>query len=179
MLNFRKADDSDINEVDKIYSLIHTEEEMGRAQIGWIRNIYPVRKTAEDALLRGDLFVAEDETGVVGTAIINRIQVDSYKEGNWMYDASDNEVMVLHTLAISPKASGKGYGKRFVEFYENYALANNCSYLRMDTNAKNEKARAMYKKLGYAEIGIVNCSFNGIGGVGLVLLEKYIKNPLK
>ncbi|MBR2021136.1 MAG: GNAT family N-acetyltransferase, partial [Clostridia bacterium] len=88
------------------------------------------------------------------------------------YNAPENEVMVLHTLAVSPKHFGKGIGKKFVEFYEQYALSNGCRYLRMDTNANNTKARAMYKKLGYKEIGIVDCVFNGIKGVGLVLLEK-------
>ena len=44
----------------------------------------------------------------------------------------------------------------------------------MDTNARNEAARAMYRKLGYREIGIVPTVFNGIEGVQLVLLEKKI-----
>lgn len=42
----------------------------------------------------------------------------------------------------------------------------------MDTNERNSRARAMYVKLGYKEIGIVPTVFNGIPGVGLVLLEK-------
>ena len=35
-------------------------------------------------------------------------------------------------------------------------------------------ARAMYQKLGYEERGIVPCVFNGIPGVQLVCLEKYL-----
>ena len=38
----------------------------------------------------------------------------------------------------------------FVEFYEQYALSNGCPYLRIDTNERNARARAMYKKLGYS-----------------------------
>ena len=44
--------------------------------------------------------------------------------------------------------------------------------LNQDTNENNKTARALYKKLGYKEISIVPCVFNGIEGVGLVLLEK-------
>ena len=172
MLNFRKATEKDIDKIAEIYSDIHTEEESGRAVIGWIREIYPIRSTAEAALLRGDLFVGEDNGKIVGAAIINNNQVPEYKDGSWRHPASDNEVMVLHTLVISPKVPRKGYGKEFVNFYENYALSQNCPYLRIDTNEKNTRARAMYKKLGYEEIGIVPCVFNGIEGVGLVLLEK-------
>ena len=82
--------------------------------------------------------------------------------------------MRLHTLVVSPSASGKGYGKKFVKFYEDYVLSHGCPELRMDTNARNAAARGLYKKLGYKEIGIVPTVFNGIPDVQLVLLEKHL-----
>ena len=169
---FRKATAKDISAIAEIYENIHTEEEAGRTSIGWIRGIYPTQATAEAALLREDLFVAEEQPKILGAAIINQQQVDVYADGNWEYPAPDSEVMVLHTLVIDPKAMGNGYGPQFVKFYEDYALSQNCCYLRMDTNARNARARALYKKLGYREIGTVPCVFNGIPGVPLVLLEK-------
>ena len=168
----RKATEKDIKAVMEIYSDIHTLEEQGVTSIGWIRDIYPTEETAGQSQQKGELFVEEEDGKIVGAAIINQQQVDSYKNARWKYDVSEQEVMVLHTLVISPKASGKGYGKKFVNFYEQYALSNNCHYLRMDTNRKNHRAREMYKKLGYDEIGMVPCVFNGIEGVQLVLLEK-------
>lgn len=168
----RRATGKDLQAVADIYADIHTEEEKGNVSIGWIRDVYPTAETAALSLERGDLFVEENDGVIVGTAIINHQQVDEYKDGHWNYDAPDEKVMVLHTLVISPKASGKGYGKAFVRFYEKYAFLNACPFLRMDTNAKNSQARAMYKKLGYQEIGTVPCVFNGIEGVELVLLEK-------
>jgi len=172
---FRNATTEDIPAIAEIYQEIHTEEEAGRTSIGWIRGVYPTEKTAETSLRRGDLFVAEDAGTVVGTAIINHLQVNVYDGAEWEFPAAEQEVMVLHTLVISPKAFGKGYGKAFVKFYEDYALSQNCPYLRMDTNARNTRARAMYQKLGYKEIGIVPCVFNGIDGVQLVLLEKRLE----
>lgn len=41
----------------------------------------------------------------------------------------------------------------------------------MDTNARNLRARALYKKLGYTEVAIVPCTENGIPDVQLVLPE--------
>lgn len=170
----RKATLEDIPAVEQIYSDIHTAEEKGHVTIGWKRSIYPTRGTALQALKRDDLYVQIDDGQTVGTAIINQTQVDVYRDGKWQYPAKDEEVMVLHTLIISPSAARKGYGRKFVDFYENYAKSCNCKYLRMDTNEKNTVARILYKKLGYSEIGIVPCVFNGLDGVNLVLLEKYI-----
>ena len=171
-MTFRLAAEADIPAIAEIYSDVHTSEEEGRAVIGWIRDVYPTEETARQALYRGDLFVGIDNGKIFGAAIINRTQVDAYADGDWAYKAPESQVMALHTLVISPKISGKGYGKKFVKFYEEYALKNGCPYLRMDTNARNLRARTMYKKLGYQEIGIVPCVFNEIKGVQLVLLEK-------
>ncbi len=170
----RKATEEDIDSVERIYDAIHTEEEQGKQTIGWIRNVYPVRSTAEAALQREDLFVMEDEGKVCGAAIINNTQVDSYNAGSWEHKVSDQEVCVLHTLVIDPACAGRGCGKAFITFYENYARQTGCTELRIDTNAKNAAARRMYKKNGYTEIGIVPTEFNGIPGVNLVLLEKYL-----
>lgn len=170
----RLAEEKDLPYVSEIYEELHTAEENGLATIGWIRGIYPTEKTAETAFRNGELFIEEDNGKIVGAAIINRKQVDVYSDGDWIHDAPDDEVMVLHTLVISPSAAGRGYGRRFVEYYETYALENGCRYLRMDTNARNTRARTMYRKLGYREAGIVPTTFNGIEGVQLVLLEKML-----
>lgn len=169
----RKATKSDIPAIAAIYDEIHDREEAGEVTIGWLRNIYPVRKTAEDSVERGDMFVQEDETGrIVGTGIINQAQVDVYEKGNWQHPADPSEVMVLHTLIISKNTKERGLGSKFLDFYETYAKDRGCIYLRLDTNARNEGARAFYRKHGYREVGIVPTVFNGIPGVDLVLIEK-------
>lgn len=171
-ITIRRAVKGDIGRIDDIYGNIHTEQENGNIYTGWIRGIYPVRATAEAALSRNDLFVEEADGNIVGTAVINQIQVDVYEKASWQYDLPDEAVMVLHTLVIDPYRKGCGFGSRFVEYYENYAVKHGCRGLRMDTNELNTNARSFYKKLGYREAGIIPCTFNGIPGVGLVMLEK-------
>ena len=171
-VQIRKAASADLDAVALIYSHIHTEEEQGRAVIGWQRGVYPERETAEKALERDDLFVEELDGIPVGTAIINQQQVDVYAGAPWEYEAPEERVMVLHTLVIDPQAPARGLGRAFVAFYEQYAREHGCPYLRMDTNVRNVRARAFYQKLGYKEIAVVPCLFNGLKGVELVLLEK-------
>ena len=171
----RKAVAADMDNLAAIYERIHDGEEQGKTTIGWIRAIYPTAATARAALDRDDLFVMEEGGKVVAAAIINQIQVPEYANCPWAYPAPDDQVMVLHTLVVDPLAQGRGYGRAFVAFYEDYARRHGCRYLRMDTNARNAAARALYAKLGYAEPGIVDCDFNGIPGVKLVCLEKRLE----
>jgi len=171
---FRKATVHDIDEITALYMDVHTEEEAGRMSTGWIRSIYPTRETVENMVASGELFVKIEDDKIVAVGRINQEQVDVYANVDWKYKALDEEVMVLHTLAVLPSQQGKGYARSFCQFYEEYSLENGCQYLRIDTNEKNKRARALYKSIGYKEAGIVPCIFNGIEGVPLVCLEKKI-----
>lgn len=170
----RRAVYSDLDAVARIYEEILQAEEDGAVTTGWIRGVYPVRATAEAALKRGELFVIENNGELLGSGIINKMQVDVYAQGQWEHQADAEHVCVLHTLTISPRAGRMGLGRQFVDFYESYARDHGCPELRMDTNERNAVARKMYGKLGFKEMGVVPTVFNGIPGVNLVLLEKYL-----
>lgn len=170
----RNATAADLSAVAAIYRRIHDAEEAGRSTTGWLRGVYPTAATAQGALDRGELFVMEEDGRVVAAAILNQTQVPEYANCPWAYAADPGQVMVLHTLVVDPLAAGRGYGRAFVAYYEDYALAHGCRYLRMDTNVKNTRARALYARLGYQEPGVVDCDFNGIAGIQLVCLEKML-----
>ena len=158
---FRRAVTGDLDQIAAIYDAIHTEEEAGRATIGWIRAIYPTRQTAADAIQAGDMYVAEEEGRIVADA-------------PWSRDETPDAVLVLHTLVVDPSYKGRGCATRFVHFYEDLGRKRNCTALRMDTNERNAAARSLYAGLGYQEVGIVSCDFNGIPGIRLVCLEKLL-----
>lgn len=84
---FRQATLSDLEQIAAIYDHIHTEEEAGRATVGWVRGVYPTRQTALDAIQAGDMFVAVENGRLVATAKINQEQVPEYAEAAWTQDA--------------------------------------------------------------------------------------------
>lgn len=170
----RKASPNDLEAILHLYDEIHDSEETGIITTGWKRGIYPSRESAVSSLERNDMFVLEENGRILGSGIINQIQVDAYAGAPWKHRVPDDQVCVLHTLVISPASFGKGYARQFLDFYEEYAGHAGCPELRIDTNAINKAARAMYRKHGYEEISIVPTVFNGIPGVSLVLLEKYL-----
>ena len=171
-LRFRKANKDDIDAIVLIYERTHDAEEAGLTTTGWVRGIYPVREVAEGSVERDDMYVAEHDGRVVATGIINKTQVNVYLDCDWEYKAPDDKVCVLHTLAVDPDARGMGIGPAFVRFYEKVAEDWECEVLRIDTNARNKRARKMYAGLGYVETDIIPTVFNGIRDVDLVLMEK-------
>ena len=179
-ITFRKADKKDLEAIVSIYEHTHDAEEAGLTTTGWRREIYPVRATAEASLDRDDMYVAEEDGRIIATGIINQIQVDVYAQCDWIYNAPEEDVSVLHTLAVDPDARGKGAGPAFVRFWEDFARTEQgCSVLRIDTNARNARARKMYAKLGYIESGVVPTVFNGLKGIDLVMMEKFIGTDIQ
>ena len=174
ILPIRLARENDIPAVTAIYDKVLREEEQGRYTIGWIRGIYPTEETARTAIAAGELFVLETEEKVIAAARINHEQMPAYARVLWSVDAADDQVMVMHTLTVDPEMNGCGAGKRFLQFYEEYALEHGSHVLRIDTNERNLNARRMYAAAGYEEKGIIPCEFNGIPDVGLVCMEKVL-----
>lgn len=170
----RQADKQDVAAIAAIYEAILDQEERGNTTVGWARGVYPTADTAADAVAKGTMFVLEEGGIIVAAAKIDQQQVDVYADCHWEREAPASEVLVLHTLVVDPKSARHGYGRQFVAFYETYAKDHGCRELRMDTNERNTTARALYRGLGYREVGIVPCVFNGISGVRLVCLEKML-----
>ena len=168
----RKATAADTAAIVSLFDAIHTEEEAGRTTTGWLRNVYPTVKVVETGLSRDDLSVMEEEDRLVATCRINAEQVDCYFGAPWLYAAAPEQVLVMHTLVVDPGQKGRGYGTAFVAYYEEEARRRGCTVARIDTNARNAQARRLYAYLGYREAAVVPTVFNGIPGVGLVLLEK-------
>lgn len=168
----RKAVLGDVDAINAIYLAIHEAEAKGLTTTGWRRGIYPVRQTAEEAIAKGEMYVALENDYIVGAARINKEQPEEYAGGAWQEKVSPSKVMVLHTLVVNPKVKGRGIGGALVKFYEETALKDGSTYLRMDTNVKNLRARALYKSLGFREAGIVESPFHGIKNMQLVCLEK-------
>ncbi len=167
-MQFRLAQAQDIALVSQIYLDILASDHT----TGWLPGIYPVRQTAQEGFDKGELYICEMDGTLVAAAKINKEQVDVYDQIPWRYPASPQEVLVIHTLVVSPHSAGQGIGAQFIQFYESMAGQLGCPYLRLDTNEKNTPARRFYEKLGYEERGIVPCTFCGIPNVQLVCLEK-------
>jgi len=170
----RKATEEDIARVSAVYEAIINLNASGVYSVGWLKNVYPVRATAEEALQREDLFVIEADGRVVGSAIINQQTHPAYQTAPWTVKCPDTAVMVMHTLSIDPDYAGKGLATRMIAFYEAYARANGCTELRIDTQARNSAARRLYGRCGFHEVETVQCDFCGIPNVQLVLLEKHL-----
>lgn len=176
----RKAEKTDAKRCLEIYNGVCDWESENTILTAWDKKFYPTMETVTSALSRNDLYVLEDELAVekkkiVACGIINQIQPDFYKAYNWTLAASADEILVLHTFAVDVDYKGRGYGRFFMNFYEDLARQMNCKVLRIDTTLTNIPAQSLYKKLGFKIAGQIENDPNGIGHTIILLgLEKEV-----
>ena len=108
----RAARAADLDAVEAIYDQLHTLEEEQKIKTGWIRHVYPTRKTAEAALALGTLYVLEDEGAIRAAAKIDQEQPESYFRAHWTLQAEEAAVLVLHTLVVDPTIARRGRSAR-------------------------------------------------------------------
>lgn len=172
-MNIRKAVIEDVDAVTDIYNKIHILEEAGLVSIGWDSKVYPIRATAEKALLNETLFVMTMDKEVVASAIINQEQPLAYSSMAWRFPAPDDKVGVLHTLEVDPDFGKRGLGKAFVSFFENYCKEQGYAVVRLDTQVKNIRPFNMYLNLEYKLAGICDTPFQNLPyDVELAMFEK-------
>ena len=168
----RRALTSDLNRINEIYDNLFDYEDITGSSTNWERGVYPSLKNAEEKLALDQLFVAVVEGEVVGSLVLNNEQLPEYEKFQWLYEAEDEEVGVIHTLCMDPNYFGKGYASEIVKFSEEYFKEQGCKVMRFDTYEHNMAATNMYVKLGYRISGVEEFFFQGFIRENLRCFEK-------
>ena len=66
-----KGTTEDVDELENLYDALNDHLSRAVNYPGWIKGIYPVRETAEDAIKEGSLFVLRIDGLIAGSIILN------------------------------------------------------------------------------------------------------------
>ncbi len=180
----RKATWRDIDKIELLYREILSHEAKNGSFSNWVMDVYPTRQTAIDGFEDGNLYVYEQNGEILGSIILNHIQPDVYGKIDWKYSSDNKEdFLVIHTLSVSPRAKGKGLGRKLVEFAFEKAEEMGCVSVRLDTFAENIPAATLYRNSGFRYAGTAFSVLNGVIPEMQIFFEKEIigikaKRPL-
>jgi len=118
----------------------------------WDEN-YPQEKDFIKDIENGDLFVAERDGILVGFVCVNKIEPIEYNGLNW---SLNEDVMVVHRMAVNPSSRRSGIGTELMNFADDLALKNNIKYLKTDTYSINTKMKGLFARCGYKLVGEMN-----------------------
>ena len=112
---------------------------------------YPNKAAFENDVLRGELYVLEDKSQLIGCVVISTFMDHEYIPISWLTENNNN--VYIHRLAIHPKYQGKGYAQVLMTFTEHFAKENNHMSVRLDTFSQNHRNQKFYEQRGYKRLG--------------------------
>lgn len=108
---------------------------------------YPSLSFFRAAAAEGTLFVLTDRAESAGVVVLNEWQLPEWSAVEW--GEREGPVLVIHSLAVSPSAQGRGYGRALLNFCESFATDNGYAAIRLDAFPENPKALQLYVRHGY------------------------------
>ena len=149
-LMFRKAEASDIAEISGILKKA-VERMLAEGKRQWDEN-YPNETHVLTDIENGVGYVLEDAGKVVGYAAVVFTGEPAYEniDGKWL---SDGRYVVVHRLAVSQSAKGKGLGRTVINAVEDFARSLGIHSFKIDTNFDNAVMLGMLDRLGFTYCG--------------------------
>ena len=83
----------------------------------------------------------------------------------------------LYSIAVNPKARGKGAGRDLLEAAEKAAVEANCAYMRLEVRPDNAESIRLYRSAGYRKLGEVSDYYED--GMEALRYEKALAPRLK
>jgi GNAT superfamily N-acetyltransferase len=115
---------------------------------------YPNSVNIDNDIEKGIGYVLLENNVIVGytAVLINDEPAYDHIEGKWL---TTGDFVVVHRVAISDEHSGKGLSKKMMKFVEEFALRNNISSIKADTNFDNIAMMKTFDRLGHVYCGEV------------------------
>ena len=152
-MEFRLAKEVDREKIEKIYE----DGSLKLKSLGinqWQGNEKPNLNNFSNLNENKIIYVLEDKEIIVSTLIIYDKDEDYENNlvGNWN---SPKPYVALHRIATLNGARKKGYGRKIIEFAENYARENDFKSVRIDTHRENSHMQNLLNSMEYSYVGIV------------------------
>ena len=126
----------------------------------------------------GQCFVAELAGEVVGTVTVcGPYEVAS---APWVADVPwfrDRDTAHFHQFAVDPRVQRRGVGRRLVQACEDWARESGFKRMALDTAEPAQELRALYRRLGYADVSQVQWRAKSYRSV--IMQKSLDRSPLR
>lgn len=138
-----------------IMDIINAAKRHLKAQnIGQWQNGYPDEACIQRDIAQRKGYLLADGASVLGYLCIDLDGEPAYEHlrGEWL---SRGPYVVMHRLALSDQARGKGASGAVFQLVEQFALRRGVAAFRVDTDAGNQKMQHILRKNGFSHCGTI------------------------
>jgi len=115
----------------------------------WSKGKHPTVEGIMAYIDEGSMYLYREHGAIVGAMVVTMYQGEDYHAIDWTKQVADDKVAVIHILAVSPDAQGKGIGSEMIREAIRLAQNNGMQAIRLDALASNRLAHRLYERLGF------------------------------
>ena len=115
----------------------------------WQKGKHPTEEGISAYINEGSMYIYREQGVIVGAMAVTIYQGEDYHAIDWSQQVPDEKVAVIHILAVSPDAQGKGIGSEMIREAICLAQNNGMQAIRLDALASNTPAHKIYERLGF------------------------------
>ena len=115
----------------------------------WSKGKHPTIEGIRAYINEGSMYLCINNGKIVGAMAVTMYQSEDYHAIDWSQQVADDEVAVIHILAVSPDSQGKGIGSEMIREAIRIALSKGMQAIRLDALASNTPAHKLYERLGF------------------------------
>ena len=101
----------------------------------WSKGKHPTEESIRTYIEEGNMYLYREDDGIVGAMAVTMYQGEEYHAIEWSQQVGDDEVAVIHILAVSPDRQVKGIGSKMILEAIHLAQANGMKTVRLDSLA--------------------------------------------
>ncbi len=148
--NLHKVNADSFEAVKRFYNDVTAEMQGKPDSAGWIPSVYPSENFLKKAIDRRELYALVNAGELAGCVVLNSDVNGGYGDVQWSAEATGEEILAPHALAVSPEFQGSGIGTSMVEKIIEIAERQGKKAIRLDILSTNTAAEALYIKAGFS-----------------------------
>lgn len=170
-LKLYKAVITDLERIREIYWKLLDSSEEYASILQWKKEIYPNDSDWITYIKNEEMYLICHDTDLVGAVVVTNTQSEGYREMKWTIDTADDEVAVVHLLAVDPDYQGKGIATATLDEIIKMAEHMEKKAVRLDAIGTNKPAQKLYEKYGFINCGKGKIYYESTGLTEFVFYE--------
>lgn len=167
----RKCEIGDLSNILSFYQLVIRETSDMSRYGRWIYGLHPTEEMIEDYVRQGVMYRLEEGQDTEAVVVVTPYQGEDYHGIDWQVELADDEVAVVHLLAVNPLLQKRGYAKTIMKEVIELARTKGLKAVRLDALECNVPAHRLYESLGFKKRDVRHWYASNTGWIDFYLFE--------
>ena len=166
-----RATPDDFSAIWQLYVDVCAQQEHDAYDPGWTLGVYPTEDDIREHIEAGELYVGWLHGKPAAAMVVVLHEDPEYTEVPWLTPAAEDEVAVIHLLAVHPLARGQHAGAALVREAIRLARTAGMRVIHLDVMLGNLAASRIYLAEGFIFVGTYQIFYEDTGLANFEMYE--------